>query len=457
MSTQVERRLAAVLAADVVGYTRLMEADEEATLAAWWGARKEVIDPGIAAHGGRIVKHTGDGFLAEFGTVVEAVRCATEMQQGLAAAAIDFRMGINLGDIVADDEDIYGDGVNLAARIEALADPGGICISSSVYDQVHKKLDLGFEDCGEHRLKNVSTPVRVFKVRPVGSTAKAVGDANLEQEIRFCTSSDGVGLAYASVGSGPPLVKSANWLNHLEYDWESPIWRHVLRDLAAHHRLVRYDARGSGLSDREVSDFSLESRVADLEAVVDAAGLERFALLGISQGCAVSIAFAARQPERISHLVLYGGYLRGRNHRGSVAAAGEAEALETLIHQGWGQENPAFRQVFTSLFVPDGSAEQMQWFNDLMRITATPETATLIWRALNEIEVSDLAQELSVPTLVLHCREDAIVPFEEGRRMAATIPGARFVALEGRNHLILEHEPAWKRFLAEVEGFLASE
>jgi pimeloyl-ACP methyl ester carboxylesterase len=278
--------------------------------------------------------------------------------------------------------------------------------------------------------------------------------SNLRHEIRFCTASDGVRIAYAEVGQGTPLVKTANWLNHLEYDWESPIWSHLLHEFAARHRLVRYDARGNGLSDWEVEDISFEAFIRDLESVVDTIGLQQFALLGISAGCAVSIAYAVRNPERVSHLVLYGGYARGRLRRGSKQELEESNIATALIRQGWGKENPAFRQFFTSLFVPGGSSEQMQWFNDLQRITTTPENAVRMRQATNVIDVSDLLPLVNVPTLVLHCRNDEVAPFDEGRRMAAGIRGSRFVALEGRNHLILEHEPAWNRFVDEVNAFI---
>jgi pimeloyl-ACP methyl ester carboxylesterase len=229
-----------------------------------------------------------------------------------------------------------------------------------------------------------------------------------------------------------------------------------LHELAAEHRLVRYDTRGNGLSDWDVDDISFDAFVRDLEGVVEAARLDRFALLGISQGCAISIAYAVRNPERVSHLVLYGGFARGRRRRGSPEGIAESEALITLMRQGWGQENPAFRQIFTSLFIPGATIEQMQWFNDLMRISTSPANAVRLRRAVDDIDISDLLPQVSVPSLVLHCRDDAVQPFDEGRRLAAGIRGARFVALDGRNHLILESDPAWNRFVAEIKGFIAS-
>jgi pimeloyl-ACP methyl ester carboxylesterase/DNA-binding winged helix-turn-helix (wHTH) protein len=292
---------------------------------------------------------------------------------------------------------------------------------------------------------------------PTVTTAQAQSPAtrnHLRQEIHFCTASDGVRVAYAAVGRGPPLVKAANWLNHLEYDWQSPIWSHLLQAFAAKYRLIRYDERGNGLSDWDVDDISLDAFVCDLESVVEANGLEKFSLLGISQGCAVCIAYAVRHPERVSHLVLYGGYARGRRKRDQQGDVEQADALLTLMRQGWGQENPAFRQIFTSQFIPDATAEQAQWFNDLQRMTTSAENAVRIRRALDDIDVSGLLASIRVPTLVLHCRNDAVQPFEEGRRMAAGIAGSRFVALESRNHLILKHEPASSRLLDEVTRFL---
>jgi pimeloyl-ACP methyl ester carboxylesterase/DNA-binding winged helix-turn-helix (wHTH) protein len=281
------------------------------------------------------------------------------------------------------------------------------------------------------------------------------GSPDLRQQIHFCTACDGVRIAYSEVGRGPPLVKAANWLSHLEYDWQSPIWSHLLHALAADRRLIRYDQRGNGLSDWEVDEISFEAFVRDLESVVEASGLQRFPLFGLSQGCAVSIAYAVRHPERVTRLVLLGGYARGRRKRGSQKEIEQADALRTLMQQGWGQENPAFRQLFTSLFIPGGSPTQMQWLNDLQRNTASPENAVRIREAMNSIDVTDLLPQVSVPTLALHCRDDAMAPFEEGRLMAAGIRGCRFVELEGRNHIILDGDPGRQRFLDEMWSFLA--
>lgn len=278
----------------------------------------------------------------------------------------------------------------------------------------------------------------------------------IRQEIRFCRSADGVRLAFAVAGDGPPLVKTANWLNHLEYDWEGPVWSHLLRRMADGHRLLRYDSRGNGLSDWDPANISLEHWVQDLEAVVDAAGYERFPLLGVSQGCAISIAYAVRHPERVSHLILYAGFAAGAFMRGDPEAIERRQALITLMRLGWGQQNPAFRQTFTTLFVPDATPEQMDAFNELQRRTAAPETAARHYTASAQIDVRHLLDQVVAPTLVMHGRGDAVVPIELGRQMAAAIPGARFVPLPTQNHLFLEGEPAAERFIEEMNLFLAS-
>ncbi|HEX6201609.1 MAG TPA: alpha/beta fold hydrolase [Thermoanaerobaculia bacterium] len=277
----------------------------------------------------------------------------------------------------------------------------------------------------------------------------------MKQEIRFCTAADGVRLAWATAGEGPPLVKTANYLTHLEHDWESPVWEHWLGELARHHTLVRYDERGSGLSDWQVDDFSMDGWVRDLEAVVDAAGLDRFALLGLSQGAAVGVAYAARHPERVTHLVLYGGYARGRLRRDpSPEERLEAETMINVIRVGWGRDNPAFRRLFGTLLMPGGSEEQKRWLDRLARVSTTPENAAAMERAFYAIDVGEAARAVTSPTLVVHARDDAAVPFAAGRELAALVPGSRFVPLESRNHVLTAEEPAWGRFVAELHDFL---
>jgi len=285
-------------------------------------------------------------------------------------------------------------------------------------------------------------------VAPAAASART-----LRQEIRFCTSADHTRIAYSTVGTGPPLAKTANWLSHIEYEWDSPVWTHWIRDLSQRHLLVRWDQRGCGLSDWNVDDLSLDAFVRDQETVVDALGLERFALMGISQGGAVAAAYAARHPERVSHLVLCGAYARGWRHR-DAREIEERTALLNLTRLGWGQNNRVFRQLFTTRFIPDAGPAEMEWFNDLQRVSTSAENAARLTDAFSHLDVRPLLANVQAPTIVFHSREDGVVPFDEGRLLAAGIRGSTFVPLPSRNHLVLEGEPAWAIVLQELGAFL---
>jgi pimeloyl-ACP methyl ester carboxylesterase len=277
------------------------------------------------------------------------------------------------------------------------------------------------------------------------------------EEVRYCTTREGVRLAYAVSGTGPPIVKAANWMSHLRFDWESPIWRHWVAGLSEHNCLVRYDERANGLSDWEVSDLSFEAMVADLEAIADASGLRRFCLLGVSQGCAISIAYAVRYPERVTGLILYGGYARGWRMRGETVDKARREGLAEAMLEGWGQQDPSFRQVFTQLFVPAATQEAMNWFNELQRQSVSPENAVRLQDEFSRIDVTALLPLVPVPTLVMHGVGDAVVPFAEGKLMAEAIPGARFVPLLTQNHIMLADEPAFATFLSEARAFASAD
>jgi pimeloyl-ACP methyl ester carboxylesterase len=275
------------------------------------------------------------------------------------------------------------------------------------------------------------------------------------QEIRFCTAYDGARLAYATMGEGPPLVKAANWLSHLDYDWESPIWRHSLYELSRRFRLVRFDQRGCGLSDWDVPEISFDAWVRDLETVVDAAGLERFPLLGISQGGPVAIAYAVRHPERVSHLVLLGAFAEGRRKRAKTPD--ERAYVETrmeLVRVAWARPDPHHRQIFVGRFLPEGTQEEWREFDDLMRRSASAENAWRLLQVFADIDVVDLAAKVSVPTLIACARHEPEGVFEQSRLLASVIPGSRLVPLDSCNHLLPERDPAWRQFLHELDAFL---
>ncbi|SDS94014.1 Pimeloyl-ACP methyl ester carboxylesterase [Friedmanniella luteola] len=274
------------------------------------------------------------------------------------------------------------------------------------------------------------------------------------QDIRFARSADGVGIAYAVHGSGPPLLIDTCWLSHLQFDWQSPVWRHYLVELGRIATVIRYDERGHGLSDRSVTDHSLDARVADLEAVADDAGLDRFALLAMAQGGPVAIEYAARHPDRLTRIAFYGSYA------GALAAATPEEveldaAFQALIKVGWDRPTPEFRRVFTSLMIPGGTEEQMRWIDELQRMAVDADTAILARSQRQLADATGRLPELDLPTLVLHSRRDQMNEFGHSRHLAAHIPGARLVALESDNHIVLEDEPAWPVLLEELTAFLA--
>ncbi len=288
---------------------------------------------------------------------------------------------------------------------------------------------------------------------------KSANSPQAQQTVRFCKASDGTSLAWSRVGvenNAAPLVKAANWLTHLERDWEAPIWSPLFRALAQKRPLVRYDERGCGLSDWNVAEISFETFVTDLEAVVDAAGIDRFPLLGISQGASVSIEYAARHPERVSHLILFGGYAAGWRHTATPEQAQEREAVMVLTQAGWGRDDPAYRHIFSSTFMPSATAAELSWFDEFQRQTTSPQNAVRFLHAFADIDVRERLSSINVPTLVLHSNGDHRIPVKTGTELAAAIPNAQFVGLDSDNHLLLGREPASKAFIETIDRFLSS-
>ncbi|MBO6727682.1 MAG: alpha/beta hydrolase [Rhizobiaceae bacterium] len=282
--------------------------------------------------------------------------------------------------------------------------------------------------------------------RPMSATAPTLD---------ICRASDGVGIAYSRAGAGTPLIKTASWVNHQQHDWTSPVFGDILHRLADRHELIWYDQRGAGLSERAVTDLSFEALTRDLEAVVDATGHKSVSLLGISQGAALAIDFAARHPERVDRLVLWGGFARGRNRRGDHTDIAFADAFVNLLREGWGADHPAFRRMFSSLFLPEASDEQVRWWIEMQRVSTTPETAAKLCVTVNDIDVSNALGSVHAPTLLIHSARDAVVPLSEACYVAARINDARLSVIESANHLVLPQEPAWGAALNEVERFLS--
>jgi len=459
----MERRLAAIMVADMVGYSRLIETDQDGTLARQKAHRKELIDPEIVRNRGHIVKTTGDGMLAEFPSAQDAVRCAVDIQAGMNRREADedddrriqYRIGINLGDVVFDEDDIFGDGVNIAARLEGLAQPGGVCISDIVHQTMLDRLNESFRDMGGQRVKNISRPIRVWQWTPDAPVQRVAPEMALKQRVQFTTSADGTQIAWASVGEGLPILKAPHWLNHIEYEWGSPVWGAFLTEIARNYRLIRFDQRGNGLSDWEPPRIDHDSMLEDMEEVADAAGLDRFVIFGMSQGASTAVRYAVKHPDRVSALVIFGGYMRGRLNRGNADDEKYVEAGLMMMREGWGSPSPVYRNFFTSNFVPDASREVSESWDELQRVSVNAENAIKIWDMNNRIDTVEVAKQVRVPTLVLHISGDRVVPVSEGRLTARLIPGASFAELPGNDHVALEGHPCFDMFFDEVRAFLA--
>lgn len=306
---------------------------------------------------------------------------------------------------------------------------------------------------------DADSPARGTIRRPLNADNEAVsrerGGALRAQRIGFCKARDGVTIAYATIGAGPPLLKAANWLSHLEHDWSSPIWGRSFAEIARHRSFIRYDERGCGLSDWEVDDLSFDAFVDDLEAVVDTLGLDRFPLLGISQGAAVSIEYAVRHPDKVSGLILVGGYAAGWRHLADAEEIARRKAVMGLTELGWGTDDPTYRHIFTKTFMPEARPEVLDWFDDFQRQTTSPRNAARFQSAFGDIDVRDRLTEVEVPTIVFHARHDQRIPLGMGRALAAGIPDAEFVPLDSRNHILVEEEPAWLDCVTAAGAFLA--
>jgi pimeloyl-ACP methyl ester carboxylesterase len=485
---------------DIVGYTAVVGRDEAKGLALRERHRR-IVQTLAAQFHGEWLDETGDDSLSSFPSAVDAVNCALALQGALARdAELTIRIGIHVGDVVERDGRLYGDGINVASRLPAQAPPGGICVSRRVRDEVRNQAGIVARRLGERRLKNVAEPVEVFAVSQERAEAPArrrrrvlsfgraallatlvlvgvafwrLGDdvvgslllagirqgilpagPDFEQEIAFATSSDGVRIAYGTVGEGPPVVIVLGWFTHLERGVLSPGLNAFLPALVDRHRVVQYDGRGAGLSDRDVEDYSLEARVRDLEAVVDAAGLERFAIYAISAGGQAAVAYAVKHPERVTRIAFFGSFLRLDVVPGQME---QWQSFVPMVRVGWGNDNPAFRQLFTSLFMPDASELDMRIFNEAQRVAATPRDASDFIAAMIGTDVSRLARRVRAPVLVVHLGGDAIVPFECGREIAALVPGARLVGISGNNHALMPGDAAYGEVATTAAEFFAED
>jgi class 3 adenylate cyclase/pimeloyl-ACP methyl ester carboxylesterase len=507
------RELAAIMFSDIAGYTLIMGHDEAKAIRAL-SEHRELLRSLIPKFNGRMLGEIGDGTLSSFHSATDAVNCARELQTALMDdSELRLRIGIHVGDVVFSNNNVVGDGVNVASRIHALAPPGGICVSDHVFDEIRNKPGMAATYLGEKKLKNVGHPIRVYTLDTTASSSRgenkfagivrrttqrlpslrtfsiaSVGTAlvgyflysafyveiatalliyvprmlpvRIHQKIGYCTTSDGVRIAYGTVGKGPPVVIAIGWMTHLTRGNGSPTYDSDFLESvgAAHHLVVEYDGRGCGLSERGLRDYSLEPRVRDLEAVVDALKLRRFTLYGVSSGGPATIAYAARHPERVTRIILYDTYARSLDPNSESSkqlmtpAERQREQAIALVESGW--NNPAYREMFTSLLMPNGSEIDKRFLNEMVRISETPEDARAFLLAGQDIDVSALAAQIKAPTLIIHVRGDQVIPFAAGADLAALIPGARLIPIEGDDHISVPGDGEGEQIDQAVRPFL---
>ncbi len=460
----MKRRLSAILALDVVGYSRMMQEDAAGVLAALNAIFRSVVTPAVAAAEGRVVKLLGDGALIEFPAAAQALRCAVRIQQELRRPdspyndprSIFLRAGLHAGDVVVEGDDIFGDGVNVAARLQSAAEPGSVLMSRSFCDLAGSDIPVRVRREGTHSFKGIAQPIEVLSVDFTDPKVEAHRASLAEaQEIRFCTTKDNVRLAWTMNGEGPTVVKAPNWIGHLELDLRHPGLAPITTSIAERYRLVRFDARGNGLSDWDVEDISFDRFVDDLERVFDAAEVERAPILGISQGGPIAAAFAARHPKRVSAIVMIGGFPLGRAKRRSKKDREGAKALRAMMTAGWDDNYPSLRDLLAQIIIPGASEEERRRFAEDMHEMISPENIGRFRQVVDNLDVTQLLPSVSMPCLVCHCHGDRMQPIEQGRKLAAGLPDSRFIAYDSANHVVPVNDPVWPLLERDVQAFLA--
>lgn len=458
-----DRRLATILSIDVAGYSRMMQSDAGAVLKVLNTIFRSLVKPKVAANGGRVVKLLGDGALVEFPSAFQAVTCAIAIQEDMRQVPLPYayretiylRMGLHAGDVLVEGEDIFGDGVNIAARLQTAAQPGGILLSRTVADLAGSDIAHRLQREGPRSFKNIATPIETLSVRfSQTETARTRDELARSQEVRFVEAVDHLRLAWAEVGDGPPIVKAPNWVGHLELDWQAPGLAHLFTSLAGRYRLIRFDSRGNGLSDWDMENISFDLFVDDLERVFDVAGIDRAPILAISQGSAVAAAFAARAPERVSAIVMLGGFPLGRARRPSKKDQERARAMKAMMTAGWDDDYPSLRDLMAEIVVPSASAEERRQYAEDMRKIISPENMGKYRDVIDNLDVTELLPDVQAPCLVLHARGDRMQPVEQGRKLAAGIPNSRLIVLDSNSHEPTENEPCWPLMEKEIHAFL---
>jgi len=460
-----QRHLAAILSLDVVGYSRMMQSGSGVLLKTLNTLYRDLVVPMVRTGNGRVVKLLGDGALIEFPSAGQALEAAITIQTRLREPdhpyqkpeRIQLRAGLHVGDVTVEGDDIFGDGINIATRIQAAARPGGVLASKMLCELAGADFADRLLGEGRHSFKGIAQPIEVLSVDFTRHAVKRARESFATcQEITYCRTDDGVNLAWSAVGAGPVVVKAPNWIGHLELDWRNPGVAPICTSVAGSHRLIRFDARLNGLSDWDTETCTFDSLVDDFEAVFDAAGVKRAPVLAISQGSAVAAAFAARCPERVSAIVMIGSFSIGRSKRTSKKDVERAQALRQMMTAGWDDDYPSLRDLMAQIIVPDASEEARRLYAEDMLKMISPENLGRYRDVIDNIDIRDTLRSVEAPCLVCHATHDRMQPVEQGRLVAKSLPRARFITYVSANHSPVENDPEWPRLERDVLAFLAT-
>ncbi len=453
----MKRKISAILCLDVVGYTNRMAEDSEKTLNDMQRILREIIRPLVKDRSGRIFKLLGDGALIEFDAATDAIHAANKVFLKMQGEDISLRAGIHVGDVMLNGADVFGEAVNVASRLQAIAQPGRCLVSRTAVEVAGTSLEIALRPESSMRLKGVPNPIEAFAIDIEGDKKRAMRkDYVATQDIRFATSADGTSLAWTSTGQGNQILATSNWLRHLEYDWTHCAIDGWLPRLSERYSVFRYDGRNNGLSERGVRNVSIERLVEDIEAVMDAAGIERAPLFGLSFGATLAAAFAARHPNRVSGLVLMGGFVQGLALRDQPGIAALGKAMMDMSKEGWNDEYPSERDLMAQSFAPDASPHDQRSYAEFMKLAMDYRDWLKIGPIVDTVDISNLLPEISCPALVLHANKDRMQSPKQGRMLAARIRNARLVSLDTVNNTMPEYDPAWPHALAEIEEFVGS-
>ena len=460
-----QRRLAAILSLDVVGYSRMMQRGSGPLLKALNSLYRDLITPVVQANKGRIVKLLGDGALVEFPSAGRALEAAIIIQTRMreldhlyqSPERIQLRAGLHVGDVAVEGDDIFGDGVNIAARLQAAAEPGGVLVSRMFCELAGADFTDRLRGQGLHSFKGITQPIEVLSVDFTDMIdPESHATFEITQQIQYCQTADGVNLAWSVIGQGTPVVKAPNWVGHLELDMHNPYVAPIAKSIARHYRLIRFDARLNGLSDWHAEICTFERLVDDLETIFDAAEVERAPILAMSQGAAVAAAFAARQPERVSAIIMIGSFPVGRAKRTGKKDVERALAMRQMMTAGWDDDYPSLRDLMAQIIVPGASEEARRIYADDMRKMISPENMGRYRDVIDHVDIRDLLPSVHVPCLVCHATGDRMQPLEQGRLFAKGLPNAKFIAYESPNHGTPENDPEWPRLERDALAFLAA-